>query len=253
MASGTPNKPGSFLPLSAAVDPLTYSRFAEPGLSGKAHLGGFIHLLSPRHPLVRGGAESCLEVGSCSHFPLSVTSSFLHYAPHIRGILRVVLCHEVPLPGPGLCEIGLGAHPLRVKDNSLVDEFLRLRYRHGQQAQVPSRVLNGTNLQSLLLKAVSGDPSHICRILEEGQVYVNVATDVVHLCVASVHAVETSEVDPRTILPGMHGLRCAINVFARKEPSHFLRPPVTQDDTRLAREVPMTGIVNLCAPWTLTL
>jgi hypothetical protein len=202
MSSGTPNKPGSFLALSAAVDPFSYSRFAEPGLSGMVHLGGLIHLLSPRHPLVNGGAESCLEVDSCLHFPLPVTSSLLHCAPHVRGILRVVRCHEVPLPGRGLCEIGFCAHPLCVKDNSLVNEFLRPWYRHGQQAQVSSHVLNVTNLQkgddgqetrrrSFLSKAVGGDPSHIRRIIEEGQVYVNIATDVIHLCMASVHAIET--------------------------------------------------------------
>jgi hypothetical protein len=204
MASGTPNKPGSFLPLSAAVDPFlyTYSRFAEPGLSGMAHLGGLIHLLSPRQPLVDGGAELCLEVDSCLHFPLPVTSSLLHCAHHVRGILGIVRSHEVPLPGCGLCEIGFCAHPLCVKDNSLVDEFMPLRYRHGQQVRVFSCVLNVTNLRkgddgketrcrSLLSKAVGGDPSHICQILEEGQVYVDVATDVIHLCVASVHAVET--------------------------------------------------------------
>jgi hypothetical protein len=71
-----------FSPCPQAWTHLTCSGFARPGPSGKAHLGGrLIHLLSLRHPLVSGGAELCLEVDSRSHFPLSVTSSFLHYAP----------------------------------------------------------------------------------------------------------------------------------------------------------------------------
>jgi hypothetical protein len=158
-----------------------------------AHLGRLVHLLSPRHPVGGGGAESCLEVDSCSHLPLPVTSSLLHYAPHVRGILRVVRCHELPLSGRGLCEIGFCAHPLCMKEYSLVNEFLRLLYRHGQQARVSSRVLNVTNLRkgddgketrrrSLLSKTVCGDPSHVRRILKVGQVYVDVETDIVHLC-----------------------------------------------------------------------
>jgi hypothetical protein len=106
---------------------LTCFGFAEPRLGRKA-CGRLIHLLSPRHPIVSGGAEPCPEVDSRSHFSLSVTSSLLHDAPHVRGLLFVVRCHEVSLPGLDLCEIWLGTHPLCVKENSLVNKFLRLWY-----------------------------------------------------------------------------------------------------------------------------
>jgi hypothetical protein len=45
-----------------------------------------------------------------------------------------------------------------------------------------------TLLKSLLLKTVGGDPSHICHILEEGQVYLYVEIDIVLLRMTSVQS-----------------------------------------------------------------